>query len=283
MRRKLDPLVSVVIPTYNRETLIAEALVSVMTQTLQNWEALVVDDGSNDSTSEIVRNLALRDPRIRYIRMNRNSGLPSVGRNRGIRESRGSYVAFLDSDDLWAPLKLERQVDVLESDLSIGMVHSHLWVMRNGKRAWGLPYLPAPKPSIANAVTMTRRNMIQCSSVLIRKSILIDANGFDESQELRAVEDYHLWFRVSQKTRIAFISEIHGSYRWSKTGTSSLENMQQRLKIVDGLLGTQAFGSQRSNWEKVAGKLLSLPAALYFVVIEGTIRKRKSRKPRIWG
>ena len=282
MNGEPEPLVSVVIPTYNMEEHIAETLNSVIAQTLQNWEAIVVDDASTDKTAEIVQDLCVQDPRIRYIRSAENSNLPAVGRNRGIKEAKGSYVAFLDHDDLWEPKKLERQISAMNSDPLIGMVHSHLWVVRNGNRFWGPLYLPAPKFSVANTTTLAKKNMIQCSSVLIRKSILDEVSGFDESPGLRAVEDYHLWYRVSQKTRIAYVSEIHGTYRLDKSGTSSLENMQQRLKAVDKSLGTQSFESQRSIRKKAVSQLWSLPSALYFVLIEGTKRKRNDRKPRTW-
>jgi glycosyltransferase involved in cell wall biosynthesis len=280
--QETEPLVSIVIPTYNRAKHIVEALNSVANQTLQSWEAVVVDDGSTDGTAEVVQNLSAVDPRIRYIGLEKNSTLPAVGRNRGIEESTGSFVAFLDSDDLWEPQKLERQMSAMNSDPSIGMVHSHLWVVRNGIRVWGLLYLPAPKFSITNANTLAQRNTVQCSSVLIRKAILIEAGGFDESPGLRAVEDYHLWYRVSQKTRIAYVSEIHGTYRLDKTGTSSLEDMRQRLKSVDASLGTQSFVNRRSTKRKMIDRLWSWPSAIYFVLVEGATRKRKGFRPRHW-
>jgi teichuronic acid biosynthesis glycosyltransferase TuaG len=277
-----QPLVSIVIPTYNMEEHIAETLNSVMAQTLESWEAIVVDDASTDGTAEIVQNLSIQDPRIRYVCLEKNSNLPAVGRNRGIKESTGSFVAFLDHDDIWGPQKLERQMSAMNFDPSIGMVHSHLWVVRDGIRAWGLLYLPAPKFSITNANTLAQRNTVQCSSVLIRKSILIEVGGFDESPGLRAIEDYHLWYRVSQKTRIAYVSEVHGTYRLDKTGTSSLEDMQQRLKSVDASLDTQSFANQRSTRNKVVNRLWSLPSAIYFVLVEGATRKRIGFRPRTW-
>ena len=282
MTGEAEPLVSIVIPTYNMEEHIAETLSSVMAQTLQSWEAIVIDDASTDRTAEIVQGLSLQEPRIRYIRLEKNSNLPAVGRNRGIQEAKGSYIAFLDHDDLWGAKKLERQLSAMDSDSSIGMVYSHLWVVRDGNRAWGLPHLRAPKFSIANSNTLAKANMIQCSSVLIRKSVLVEVSGFDEAPGLRAVEDYHLWYRVSQKTRIAFVSEIHGSYRLDRTGTSSLENMHQRLKFIDQSLGIRSFESQRSNRNKVVVKLWSFPSTLYFVLVEGAIRKRYGLKPRTW-
>ena len=101
------PIVSVVIPTFNRAHLIMRALQSVLTQTFTAWETIVVDDGSTDDTETVV--LSLGDSRIRYCRQPENRG-PAAARNRGMREAKGEFIAFLDSDDEWFPDKLELQV-----------------------------------------------------------------------------------------------------------------------------------------------------------------------------
>src|SRR5262245_38190413 len=105
------PLISVVIPVYNRARIIARALKSVQEQTHQNWEAIVVDDGSTDDTVEIVTDLAQLDNRIRVIRQDKNRGAQAA-RNVGIRAARGEWVAFLDSDDLYLPNSLEVRLAV---------------------------------------------------------------------------------------------------------------------------------------------------------------------------
>ena len=103
------PLVSVVIPTYNRASLISRAIASVCSQSYQNLEVIVVDDNSQDNTEEVVREIAARDSRIDYYRHSNNLG-GSVARNTGIEKAAGEYIAFLDSDDLWLPQKLELQL-----------------------------------------------------------------------------------------------------------------------------------------------------------------------------
>ncbi len=108
------PLVTVVIPAYNREKFLPETIESVRTQTFQDWELIIVDDGSTDDTATIVSQLSKTDHRIRYI-WQQNSER-AVARNRGIKESRGAYIAFLDSDDLWLPNKLEKQVNTIMRD-----------------------------------------------------------------------------------------------------------------------------------------------------------------------
>jgi len=276
------PLVSVVIPTYNMEQHIADTLISVQGQTLESWEAIVVDDCSTDSTPRIVNEFVEQDPRIRYFRLPKNSNLPSVPRNYGIQQAQGKYVALLDHDDLWSSQKLQRQVQVLEADETIAMVHSHLWVVKNGRRFWGILYIPSPQKSIATEPKLKNRNKIQCSSVMVNRDVIQELGGFDESPKFRAVEDYHLWYRVSQHHRIAFISEIHGMYRLDKSGTSAREDMQRRLQSVDQALGTVSFTSNQNLLHKAIAKLLDFPSALLYVVVEGCYRQRFGASPRSW-
>ena len=282
MKPNSRPLVSVVIPTYNMEQHIAETLNSVLSQTLDSWEAIVVDDCSTDSTPQIVNEFVEQDPRILNFRLPENSNLPAVPRNYGIEQAQGKYVALLDHDDLWSPQKLQRQVQVLEADETLAMAHSHLWVRRNGRSFPGLFYLPSPRQSVATESNLKKRNVIQCSSVVIRKDVVQGLGGFDESLKLRAVEDYHLWFRVSQHHRIVFISEIHGSYRLDKAGTSTRENMQNRLWALDQSIGTASFASQQSILQKVTEKVLSFPSALYYLALDGPYRQRIGALPRSW-
>jgi len=264
------------------ENHIANTLRSVQCQTFGSWEVIVVDDCSTDATAQIVKEFVEQDPRIRYFRLPKNSNLPAVPRNYGIQQARGKYVALLDHDDLWSPRKLQRQVQVLEDDETIAMVHSHLWVVRNGRRFWGILYLPSPQKSIATAPKLKNRNKIQCSSVVIKRDVIQRLGGFDESLEFRAVEDYHLWYRVSQRHRIAFISEIHGMYRLDKTGTSALEDMRRRLQAVDQALGTVSIASQQKLLHKAIAKLLDFPSALLYIFVEGRYRQWFGASPRSW-
>lgn len=112
MPKSEQSLVSVVIPTYNRAELITTAINSVITQTYQNWEIIVVDDNSQDNTESIVN--SIKDRRIRYFRHQTNLG-GSIARNTGIQMSQGRYIAFLDSDDLWLPLKLQLQLETISA------------------------------------------------------------------------------------------------------------------------------------------------------------------------
>src|SRR6516165_5246405 len=118
------PRIAVIIPTYNRASLVTRAIESVLAQTYTNYELVVVDDGSEDNTLEIVKQYT----GCRYVRLE-HSGLPSVARNAGVRSTDTPYVAFLDSDDEWLPGKLTVQTEILESNPDVGLVCSNAFVM----------------------------------------------------------------------------------------------------------------------------------------------------------
>ena len=115
----MDPLVSIVIPTKNRRDLLRETIASVVSQTYVNWEAIVVDDGSNDSTGEMIQSIAATDRRVRFVRRERSPAGASTCRNLGVSATNGEFVVFLDSDDLLAPACLERRVQVMEQNPTI--------------------------------------------------------------------------------------------------------------------------------------------------------------------
>lgn len=110
------PLISIVTPCYNAEKTISETIDSVLSQTYQNWEMLIIDDCSNDKSKEIINNYVLKDSRIKYKSTSKPSGSPSLPRNIGIDSAQGVYIAFLDSDDLWLSDKLEKQIRFIENN-----------------------------------------------------------------------------------------------------------------------------------------------------------------------
>ena len=276
------PRVSVVIPAFNMERHIGATLDSLQSQTFRSFEALVVDDCSTDNTALIVRARAAVDPRVRYIRLESNSNRPAVPRNRGIAEARGEFVAFLDHDDLWSKRKLERQVSVLDSRPDLALVHSCLWEFT--PRSWlrGLVYLPNPYRRRADYETLRQHNVVQCSSAVARVEILRDLGGFDERLELRTVEDYHLWLRVARNHKIAYISEIHGAYRWSRAGASGQEDWLGRHAYLDEQESALVLKSRPSLIRQVSRKTAGFPLALYFHLLEANIRRALRKPPRVW-
>lgn len=123
---KKEALVSVIMPAYNCEKYVVEAINSVLAQTYKNWELLVLDDGSNDNTLQVIEEFSKNDSRIKALRNGKNMGV-SATRNRGIELTSGEWIAFLDSDDMWHPLKLENSLDLLKKMLqNFYLLDNHL-------------------------------------------------------------------------------------------------------------------------------------------------------------
>ena len=127
----MEPLVSIITPVYNSEEYLEETILSVINQTYKNWELLLIDDYSTDNSYKIIEKY-LTDERIKYLRNERNSG-PAITRNVGLEKSKGEYIAFLDSDDIWAKNKLELQIDYMKKN-SIRICHGdYIFIDKNGK------------------------------------------------------------------------------------------------------------------------------------------------------
>jgi glycosyltransferase involved in cell wall biosynthesis len=192
---KMSPLVSVIIPTFNRATLIARALESVLSQDYTPIELIIVDDGSTDQTGEILQKYSAK---IHY-HYQGNSGV-SAARNAGIRLSRGEFIAFLDSDDWWVQGKIRSQVEALiESGEKV--VHTgEIWI-RNGKRV--NPCNHHQKSGGWIFEQMLPLCAISPSSILMDRVVLQTCGDFDES--LPACEDYDLWLRITSRFQVLFL------------------------------------------------------------------------------
>ena len=130
------PKVSVIIPTYNRAHLVGRAIRSVLNQTYQDFEIIVVDDGSTDNTEEVVK--SFNDPRIRYIRHEENKGA-AAARNTGIKAAKGKFIAFQDSDDEWLPKKLEKQMEAFDNaSPKVGVVYTGFWSIEGNVKRYSL-------------------------------------------------------------------------------------------------------------------------------------------------
>jgi glycosyltransferase involved in cell wall biosynthesis len=207
--------VSIVIPTFNRAWIIADALQSVFAQTFQNFEVLIVDDGSTDDTAEVVKSFT--DPRLRYIKKDQNGGCASA-RNTGIRAATGEYVSTLDSDDLWKPDKLEREVRFLETHPEVQAVFSDLEKTDRGEFT---PSFMRRSPSFCKFLTkessmdgmalgqrqaylyLLREVFIKPTALTFRKEALLTTNLFDESRPCGS--DWKLLLEFSKTFRFGYI------------------------------------------------------------------------------
>jgi glycosyltransferase involved in cell wall biosynthesis len=258
----MQPLVSVIIPTYNRADFLGQALDSALGQTYKRMEIIVVDDGSTDQTAQL---LDTYRKHIRYIYQEHSER--SKARNLGITESSGEYIAFLDSDDLWLPEKVECQVKILRKDRSIGVSYTGVQYMNEdgspyeGKICWaGLER----RRRYLYEDLMTR-NVISgsASSVLLRRDCLDVAGGFDET--MNACEDMDLWRRLALCCRFHKIDlplvklRIHPSN--TQGGRSEMAKGYQKIlwKICRENI---PFESRRYRNEAIV-KLLAQIASLY--------------------
>lgn len=209
------PKVSVVIPAYNASKFIRESINSVLNQTYKDYEIILVDgrDGSTDNTRELVADYG---DAVRYF-YQENVGV-SDARNKGILNSKGEYVAFLDSDDLWLENKLALQVEFLDSHPDVGLVFSDGWVKAYGnvsardQRIVGRRFFQLTKPHRGEVLSqLFVGNFIPTSTVVIRKQCLMKVGLF--KKEYNVGEDYDLWLRVARVFKVDYTDEPLAIYR----------------------------------------------------------------------
>lgn len=234
MNRK--PMVTVIIPTYNRAGYIGKAIQSVLDQTWQNFEIIVVDDGSEDDTERVVRQF--NDSRIKYMRSDQNYGACHA-RNIGIGEAMSEYTAFLDSDACWNSNKLEKQISKMAvCDQDVALVYCRVQMVGKDhevQRIWP-PYHTDQDAAFRGNMfrLLLMRNMIDTSTMLIRTSCLREVGGFEET--LTAIEDWELALRISEKWKIEFVEDILVDVYTTSDNRISLDmagNIRARCYMVE--------------------------------------------------
>ena len=181
------PKIAVIIPAYNQSQYLGQAIQSVLEQTFQDWEAIVVDDGSSDETRSVA--LSYPDARLHYV-YQENRGL-SAARNTGIRNTTAPYLSFLDSDDMFLPEKLAILLDALEAKPAVGLVAGQaIPIDEHGKQVGKIMDTPIPQDS----EQLLLGNPLHVGSVLLRRNWQEKAGLFDES--LRSYEDWDMWLRL---------------------------------------------------------------------------------------
>ena len=227
------PLISIVIPTFNRADLIPKAIQSVLDQTYQNWELIIVDNFSDDGTKEVVD--SFRDSRISMLLIPR-TGSVAASRNFGVRHSKGEWIAFLDSDDWWFPEKLSSVREAIQSDPDL-IYHD-------------LQIASGPDDAKFHRKTKSRKlkdpifldlllngNDIALSSVTVRKSIYMKVNGMNESPIFYAIEDYETWLRIAQITKLfVHIPKALGAYRIHDGNIGKINSFQYLSEALKGYL-----------------------------------------------
>jgi glycosyltransferase involved in cell wall biosynthesis len=217
----------VVVATYNYGRFLAGAIDSILAQTCQDFEVVVVDDGSTDHTGDVIRPY-LDDRRIRYLRTD-HLGQPAA-KNAGIRASSGEFIAFLDADDLWLPTKLEKQVALFRADPELGVVYSRWRAIDEHGRP--IPDWARPTHRGDVLARVFRQSFICFSSSVVSAAVFADAGLFDERIPLSI--DYDLWLRIALKYRFDYVDEPLVEYR---TGHANLSRRTiERIDCVRSIM-----------------------------------------------
>lgn len=223
MTKTERPLVSVITPAYNAEKFIAETIQSVQAQTYPNWEMLIVDDCSTDDTVAIVESYEREDERIQLIRLRENSG-SAVARNEAIDRAKGKYIAFLDSDDLWLPEKLTKQVTFMQEN-AIGFSFTKYVRM---KEDGTVTDAVTEAPATVEYEQLMKHCVIGCLTVMLDRERI----GDERMVNIRTRQDYAYWLALTRKGLIAYgLPEVLAKYR-----------------LVEGSISSNKLKAARKNW-----------------------------------
>lgn len=194
------PLVTIVIPTYNRPDFLGKTLESILAQTYRNLEVIVVSNGISAANEAMVRSFG--DLRVIYADQE-NSGGPSSPRNHGIRLAKGKYIAFCDDDDLWMPHKVEKQVVAMEAQPDYGFCYTKMTRFD----ATGYEWTESLDSGATDLNKLLYINTIPISSVMVRADLIRQYGGFHEGQSVGASEDYEFALRYAAHTKLLYIDE----------------------------------------------------------------------------
>lgn len=215
----MNELVSIIMPSYNTANYIEASIESVQHQTYENWELIIVDDCSTDNTDEIVKPL-LSDARIRYLKNEKNSGA-AISRNRALREAKGKWIAFLDSDDLWLPEKLEKQVTFMEQNGYHFSYTNYEEINMAGEKT-GVR-VTGPKK-------ITKTGMFNyCWPGCLTVMYDAEAVGLIQIADIKKNNDYAMWLKVCRKADCYLLDECLAQYRKGRAGSVSTHGIRTMI------------------------------------------------------
>ena len=228
-----EPMVTVFIPCYNAERFISETIDSILNQTYQDFELLIIDDGSTDNSREILSNYAQKDERIRILYNNGNKGV-AYTRNRGIKEARGRYLATMDADDIATPFRLEKEVQYLNEHKWIGAVSGCLYMIdEKGKKLRRSPLVFYEAQEVKARTFF--ENVVVNSASMYRLDI-VRKNNIKYKDNYHGVEDYMFWCMLLNYTKIVVLNEYFVFYRIVNSGltvTNRRKCNKERLTCIN--------------------------------------------------
>ena len=224
------PKVSIIVPTHNHAKFLPKAIDSIISQTVEEWEVIIVNHFSSDDTTEVV--LSYSDPRIRFVNCLSSPGSIAAARNFGLSFASAPLIAFLDSDDFWYPTKLSACLAKLSQGFDL-VCHAEIWA-GPGNRRRVVRYGPENRASYNNL--LFKGNCISTSAVVLRRDCLERVGAFNECMNFNTAEDYDLWLRIAKVGyRIGFLEENLGEYLIHNANNSknSLRNMFAVMAVFE--------------------------------------------------
>lgn len=281
-----QPLVSIVLPTYNRAHFIGQAITSALCQTYENIELIVVDDGSTDDTTRVIGTFS--DDRLKYIQLPKNVGR-SAARNKALSFATGPYIAFLDSDDYFLPHKTEMQVQFLNEHREFGMVYTASACVVDGGTSINYFYRAPVSGDLYNEIAFFKPLTITLPTVMLRREVLEKVVGFDEKME--RFEDTDFWRRVSKTCKIGAINEVtchirshdgnHISAFDPKSYERAIEYYVQKINTEDKDVDPLVVGAGTGRlYELYGSALIGVPGAAE-LASKLTVKGRTSFLPSV--
>ncbi|HJU26915.1 MAG TPA: glycosyltransferase [Rhodanobacteraceae bacterium] len=227
-----QPRVSVVVAAYNAESTLVETLNSVAAQTCRDFEAIVVDDGSDDGTLHLLETHAARWPWLRWEHQE-NRGV-AAARNRGTELARGEWIAFLDADDIWLPRKLAAQIALADQVAGLSLVYCDVLYFSERRQARRSLLQQRPHATGSVLPVLFMNNFVYTSAALVKKSALLEVGGFDSRHKVN--EDVDLWLRMAEHHQFGCVEEVLVKYRrmpGTLTRTHPHACLQRDLQIID--------------------------------------------------
>ncbi len=231
---KINVMISIIIPAYNSAKYLPETIDSILAQGMRDYEIIIIDDGSTDNTREVIDKF---NAKIKYIYQKQKGA--AAARNRGIRNSRGDYIAFLDADDIWLPQKIRLQMQYFNNNPEISIIYTDAQVFDERGLIWHSANRHMRMYSGKIYYKLFLENFIHTSSVILKRACLERVGLFDES--LGPCEDYEFWLRLARDYEFAFINKPLVKYRLSSNsfsrGKAGFERMfNLAIKISEDII-----------------------------------------------
>jgi glycosyltransferase involved in cell wall biosynthesis len=227
------PQVSVIMPCFNHALFVGESIEAVLAQSAREFELIVVDDCSRDSSREVIERYVRSDGRVRAIYHETNLGA-SRSRNDGIRVAQGAYIAFCDADDVWMPQKLARQIELLEKNPTHDVAYCDALIINETGEETGERFsdeFPVPGNGTGRLFDkLCTRNFVNMQTVVLRRTCIVDVGNFDE--HIKWVEDWWFWLRVSYQHSFIYANEALAKYRVHQRSTGRVQRKGYKANRV---------------------------------------------------